>query len=228
MKVFMKKGEHQSSIPALFITFLFLCVSIYLLYPYFVSESFLDTFSQDGTKFVFGIFFSFFDLIFLIYLFKPPKKYTAVLTSKNMGDYHGMIVCDMVFEVMKKKKRSYDLVPARFPCFTYEDNDLVTNQQYTIYVKEFNWVIKKVEPFDGKISKVPVSANIFVLCAIDVVLIAFFVLGIVGLICFPKYYQIYIIWCLFFAVMIENLSLYLYHRIQKNIEEDKENGMQQN
>ncbi len=34
-----------------------------------------------------------------------------------------MIVCDMAFEVTKKKKRSYDLIPARFSCFTYEDND---------------------------------------------------------------------------------------------------------
>lgn len=227
MKVFMKKGEHQSLVFGIVFTLLFLFVSIYLLYPYFASECFLDAFSQDGTKFVFGIFFSFFDLIFLIYLFKPPKKYIAVLISKSMGDYHGMIVCDMVFEVTKKKKRSYDLIPARFSCFTYEDNDLVINQQYTIYVKEFNWVIKKVEPFDGKIFKVPVSANIFVLCVIDVVLFAFFALGIVGLICFPKYYQIYIIWCLFFAVMIERLSLYLYHRIQKNIEEDRESGIQQ-
>ncbi len=84
MKVFMKKGEHQSLVFGIVFTLLFLFVSIYLLYSYFVSECFLDTFSQDGTKFVFGIFFSFFDLIFLIYLFKSPKKYTAVLISKSI------------------------------------------------------------------------------------------------------------------------------------------------
>lgn len=60
MKVFMKKGDYQSLIPVLIITFLFLFVSIYLLYPYFVSESFLDTFFQNGVTLVFGVFFSFF------------------------------------------------------------------------------------------------------------------------------------------------------------------------
>ena len=85
MKVFMKKGDYQSLIPVLIITFLFLFVSIYLLYPYFVSESFLDTFFQNGVTLVFGVFFLFFAVLFLIYLFKPPKKYTAVLISKNMG-----------------------------------------------------------------------------------------------------------------------------------------------
>jgi len=74
MKVFMKKGDYQSLIPVLIITFLFLFVSIYLLYPYFVSESFLDTFFQNGVTLVFGVFFLFFAVLFLIYLFKPPKN----------------------------------------------------------------------------------------------------------------------------------------------------------
>ena len=225
MKKKKKKGDYQSLIPVLIITFLFLFVSIYLLYPYFVSESFLDTFFQNGVTLVFGVFFLFFAVLFLIYLFKPPKKYTAVLISKNMGYYRGEAVYDMVFEALKQKKRSGDLVPRKFSCFTYEDNDLVVNQQYTIYVKEVNWIIKKVEPFDGKVSKVPVSANIFVLCAIDVALFALFVLGIVGWIYFPKYYQIYMIWCLLFAVGIERLSFYIYHCIQKYVAEDRQNSM---
>ena len=46
----------------------------------------------------------------------------------------GEAVYDMVFEALKQKKRSGDLVPRKFSCFTYEDNDLVVNQQYTISV----------------------------------------------------------------------------------------------
>lgn len=102
--------------------------------------------------------------------FLKPKKYSARLLSKELESYHGRKIWNMTFEVYKKTKRYDDVIPTKYYCFTYDDNAFLINKNYTVFLKEPNWVITRVGGEDNQAATVPNSTIMPVLIFILIIL----------------------------------------------------------
>lgn len=158
MKVHVKKGEYQTSIPGIIVTILFLSFSIGIFVSCFSYNSFIEALSGAGMSLIFALVFFAFSLYFVYALFKSPKGYSAKLTKKNIENYKGRQITYMTFTTEKETEQEEDFVPETYTCYTYGNNNLIENEKYIIKIKEFNWKIKAVEEdndLQSNISKVP-------------------------------------------------------------------------
>lgn len=157
MKVYVKKGEYQTSILGIIATVFFLSFAIGIFASFFSYDSFMEALSEEGISLLFALAFLAFALYFMYSLFSRPKGFRAKLLKKNIENYKGKQITYMIFTTEKEKEQEEDFVPQTYTCYTYGYNDLIENEKYTIKIKEFNWKIKSVEEYNdnNNISKVP-------------------------------------------------------------------------
>lgn len=95
--------------------------------------------------------------ILFIYLVKRPKKYKAKLMRMREQLYKGKYIIYLGFDVYDEKIKKYgsfseerkDIGKADFWCYSPQQNNLQVGRDYYIYIKEFNWSIKKIEEYIG-------------------------------------------------------------------------------
>lgn len=174
MKVYVKKGENESSVIHYIITMIILSIIILVSSPIVLKEilyfdwsidipdyeAFIDFITMYGMSILWGITFAFIILFVyftIIFLFvKPPKKFKAKLVSKKTDTYNGREITYMKFTIENKKKVS-TTTPLKYRCFTYDENDLTEGNYYLVKIKEFNWKIREVENLENDIeNKLPV------------------------------------------------------------------------
>lgn len=229
MKVYVRKEDCQSFIPALFLTFLFFAISIFVFISMLSADSFMEGLSKVGIAFPFAILFFCFASFFLYSFIKKPKKYTAKLVSKKKDTYKGENITCMVFQVFKKKEREDDFISNEYRCFTYDDNPFVVNQNYNIFIKEFNWQIKRVESReDNDIISVPNSSMWLVFLSIGFIIVFNLLLGILGLMYYKEYSIYYILWILFFGFFFFYFLFYIirYEKDNKGENDDADSVLQ--
>lgn len=156
MDVFVKKENKQSFVPIVGLLIVFLAFSVGS-FIYIFRDNFIERLLNNSSLFLFAIFCFGFSIYGIVLFFKKPKKYSARLLSKELENYHGRKIWNMTFEVYKKAKRYDDVVPTKYSCFTYDDNAFLINNNYTVFLKELNWVITRVEGEDNQAVAVPNS-----------------------------------------------------------------------
>lgn len=158
MKVYVKEGECQSLIPGILGTIGFLALATVILVPCFSYDSFMEAVWHDGMGMLFGLVFFAFGLFSLYTLIKRPKRYSAILIKKSVEDYCGSQITYMTFYASKVKEGIEDMIPTKYNCYTYGNNDLVENGKYILKIKEFNWKVKAVEEdndLENNVAKIP-------------------------------------------------------------------------
>lgn len=200
MKVYVKKGEYQSPIPGIITIIIFLSFAFGLLNEMLKYNNFIDILANVGIGIFVAIFFFCFGIYFFYLLIKKPKKYTAKLISKVPTKYKGKDIIYMTFKVIKNINRQDDLTSDIYKCFTYEENDFIINNLYNIYLKEFNWKIKKIEDkHDDLIIKAPATSMKPVFISIIGFFSANILLSILGIIYYKEFSFTYILMILIFT-----------------------------
>lgn len=201
MKVYVKKGECQSLIPGIIASIAFLICPVYVFFTMCSADSFMEGLSKVGSWFIFAIIFLCFDIYFFSLLLKKSKKYTAKLISKTKDKYKGKDIIYMVFRAVKEKELNDDFVPREYRCFTYQDNNLFVNNIYNIYIKEFNWKIKKIDnEIADSIIKTPTSVIKPIFISIELIMLFNVLLGVLGIIYYKKYIFTNIILIIIFSI----------------------------
>lgn len=162
--------------------------------------SFLKALEEVNIGLLVSILFFICGIGMLFTLFKKPKRYSAKLISKNEECYQDKNVTSMIFELWAKENDSNKTCE----CFTYEQNELVVGKTYDVYVKEFNWEIRKVDCSVKNDIKTLPSQSPLLFCFILIQLILGFdiSLGILGIIYYKKYFVVYVIWIIFHIALI--------------------------
>ena len=204
MKVYVRKGDYQSALPALFIMILFFAISILIFYACYYTHNYSpDNFIGLTIPLAFGLVFFAFSLYFLYALLKKPAGYQAKLISKTFTQYTGEDITLMTFETLPKDESRMS-VPKLYTCFTYAPNDLVENRYYILKIKEFNWKIKSVEEFHGYetedvAKKVPNVTMVPVIWGIFIIFASIGIWGLCGIINYPEA-TIFYVFPLFFSI----------------------------
>lgn len=198
MRVYTKKEDRSSMLPGVIATIFFLSFSIGIFIAFFKSEeSFIDTLSTLGIALLLAIVFFVLSIYFIFYLFKRPKGYKAKLINKKNETYHGKQITYMEFSTLYEDE---DSMEADYKCYTFGDNNFITNRVYSLRIKEFNWEPKYVEEIDysyvskknkvaSKIPNVTLSPVFLAMGFIEAGMLFFCILG---LILYPQYMSTYL------------------------------------
>lgn len=103
--------------------------------------------------FIIFAFFLIIGFILLFYLLKKPKKYKAKLLHRKQQLYKNKYIIRLGFDIYDKnlkkhyssKYNSDEKEKADFWCYTVEQDNLSIGKDYYVYIKEFNWSIKRIE-----------------------------------------------------------------------------------
>ena len=109
----------------------------------------------------------------------------------------------MTFSIFKKSGNGGDTFPVNYKCFTFDDNELVINKLYNLYVKDLNWKIKRVEErTDDSMVTAKADSLAFFLGAMAFIFVSPIILGIIGIIYYKQYSSYYIITIFIFAIIL--------------------------
>ena len=135
----------------------------------------------------------------IYYIFKPAKKYKAILLKKEKEKYNNNEVWMMKFKVYIVDNNEEEIIEVEG--YTLEDNNYKVNNNYIVGVKEANWSIRYIEELDEKNykSNKGTSFNPLFISLLIVFMTILFV-SILGMIMYPQYLVIYIITALFASV----------------------------
>lgn len=175
MKVYVKKGENNSSVIHYIITMIILSIIILVSSPIVLKEisyfdlstdipdyeAFIDFITMYGMSILWGITFAFMYFTIIFLFVKPPKKFKAKLVSKKTDTYNGREITYMKFSIENKKNVS-TTIPLKYRCFTYDENDLIVGSYYLVKIKEFNWKIRKVENLENDIENKLPAVSLFI------------------------------------------------------------------
>lgn len=224
MKVYVKKGDCQSVFLGIVFMFFFLICSIVVFIKMFTYSNFVEALVHVGIAFIFALIFFVVGLGLLYSLLKRPKKYSEKLVSKMVDKYNGKDIVYMEFGVFKSNERYDDLVPESYKCFTYDDNDLVINNFYDIYIKEFNWQVKSVyKKTSNDIAKVPNSTMVPVFVAVVMIMIFDMLLGILGMFYYHEYNNLYIVGLIISVLILFLLVMFFIQYERDNKKDNKIN-----
>ena len=209
MRVRVKKGDCEPAIAGIIVTIVFLSFAAFTFLSFLSANSFMEFFEQFGVGIVFALVFFCFGILFLFYMIKPCKKYKGKLTYKKFEDYKGKNILVMKFKVLGNDVSVYQ----EYSCYTTKENDLVLGRHYEIFVKEFNWKIKRVgneikeeitEDAESNIEINSTNATDIgfntVLAAVVMIFSSFIFISIYGLFKYPEYWFAYVGVILFFVV----------------------------
>ena len=218
MKVYVKKEDKNSLIPGIIITILFLSISVDVFIYFFGSgKSIFDSIKSIGSIMVFAVIFFLLSIYFIVYLIKPSKGYKAKLMSKEKSYYNGKTITYMTFRTGEDYKDEAKY--SEYKCYTIGDNNnLNLGSEYILKVKEFNWQPRYVEEYYGS----PMEEKKESYFSFRNIMIVFFglqaILGILGIIFYPKYLIAYIINIAFCAAAI----IFLYKSSKKNYDNNND------
>lgn len=219
MKVFVKKGDYEPPLAGIIVTVVFLSFSLYALYSFLNTDDILKFIEGFGMFIPFALIFFCFGMLFLFYMIKPCGKFNGKLTYKKFEEYNGRNILVMKFKVLGNNSSIYH----EYRCFTYNDNDLGVGRCYELFVKEYNWKIKKV---GNEIKEEVVQENVSddeafnpkdvgfnsVFAAVVIIFSALLFFSIYGLFKYPEYWYAYVGVILFFAVP----AILYYNEYRKN------------
>jgi hypothetical protein len=120
----------------------------------------------------------------------------------------------MTFSIFKKSGNGGDTFPVNYKCFTFDDNELVINKLYNLYVKDLNWKIKRVEErTDDSMVTAKADSLAFFLGAMAFIFVSPIILGIIGIIYYKQYSSYYIITIFIFAIILF-ISLRIFNQFK--------------
>lgn len=234
MRVYTKKEDRSSMVPGVIATIFFLAFSIGIFIAFFSSkESFIDTLSALGIALLMAIVFFVLSMYFICYLIKRPRGYKAKLINKKFETYNGKQITYMEFSTLHEGEdeegQDEDSMEADYKCYTIGDNNLITNRDYSLRIKEFNWEPKYVEEIDNsyvskknkvanKIPNVSLSPLFFVMGFFEAGMLFFCILGII---LYPQYISTYLAFGALF-------SFALFMTFKGSKAEKKDNSVTQN
>ena len=158
MKYKIKSKNHQSPIPGIIFTIVFIAISLYIINMYFKSTDYEYTIKAFifGIK-EYGIMYLLFALIFLYFcirliysLLSPPKKYVAILKEKKHINNKEKNYTKVKFETIENED-SDNAISTTYIGIIDDNPDIVVNEKYLIGIKEFNWQIKYVTEYKENI-----------------------------------------------------------------------------
>ena len=208
MKVYSKKEDKKTIVPAIIITIVFLSVSIGMFIAGITSEkSFIDILASFGIASVFAIIFFGFGMYFIYLLLKKAKDYKVKLINKKIETYKGKQITYMEFKMEKAKEQEEDFIPTSYKCYTIGENNFVVGNAYILKIKEFNWEPKYVEEIndssENKVASKGSNMNLFpIFWAIELIFGWLILLCVLGIIMYPQYKFTYVIFGTFCGIAL--------------------------
>lgn len=226
MRVYVKKKDKKSMIPGLIVTIIFtvfpICVLIGLINS---KKELIDALIEYGSVIVFAIIFLGFGLFFVYSLIKSPKGYKATLVTKKSQTYNGKQITYMKFSTQKEKEQDDDFISTNYYCYTFGENDLIINKNYSLKIKEYNWEPKYVEELteeNNVLKSAAVNGSNIAFLIVGSIFAGLALLSILGLIIWPHYFIAYIICFTFFTFGVYYvIKMYKQHKLDNNFINDE-------
>ena len=152
MKVYMKKEDYTSPIVGLLVTLVFSGFSILLLWICFFknktqNSSIFNT--ENYIVFPIAILFSLITIILIYtmfyYLIIGPRKIAAKLIKKEKNAIDGHYIIYMTFEIIDYDKIKKNTIQKEYNCYVFDDNNLIVDKSYYVYIKELSSKIVMVD-----------------------------------------------------------------------------------
>ncbi|MCR5737874.1 MAG: hypothetical protein K6G64_09505 [Eubacterium sp.] len=134
MKVYMKKENYQSFYLGVMVMVFLFMVAIVGSAVMLRCETLEEAVGKYGILIPFILIFAGAGIRMLIGMFEAPREYQAKLVKKEIGQYVGKPVTQMVFKLVKNEGGMVNLMPDYYPCYSYEDNSLVVGRQYPVKI----------------------------------------------------------------------------------------------
>lgn len=188
MKIKVKSTNHQSPLPGIIITIVFLGISLFIFSLYFVQSNYsftlnglIQAISTFGIIYLmFAIIFLCFSLYFIYLLISPPKKYIAILTEKTHINKGEKNYTKVTFETIKNED-SDNVITKTYKGLIQNDPDLTVKEKYLIGIKEFNWQLKYVTEY-SELTKYKKHIPNMNLTPVIISVLSIFVVSAIGII----------------------------------------------
>lgn len=142
MKVYTKKGIWNSFIMNAYALFMMILFSIST--PIYSIKLLIDR----NPEFIGGIILCVAVIYFDVRLFAKSGKMRMTLVQKNIENYKGKQICQMIFTISKTNTKKISLKPVY--CYTIGNNDLILNNDYIVTISWFNGLAKQVDNLEIK------------------------------------------------------------------------------